>query len=74
MKKFVHIKNMIPISQIFADYGTDQFSIRFNDKGNVYVFVNRLDSLSFKFIATFQTKFEAPIITQQIPSSTKTLA
>ena len=33
---------------ILADYGTDQFSIRINDKGNDIV-VKPLDSVSFKF-------------------------
>ena len=45
---------------ILADYGTDQFSIRINDKGNDIV-VNFLQSFSFKFITPFQTKFKTPI-------------
>ena len=40
---------------ILADYGTDQFSIRINDKGNP------LQSFSFKSITPFQTKFKTPI-------------
>ena len=38
---------------IFANYGTDQFSIRINDKGNDII-VKPLDSLSFKSIIPFQ--------------------
>ena len=45
---------------ILADYGTDQFSIRINDKGNDIV-VKPLQSLSFKSITPFQTKFKTPI-------------
>ena len=45
---------------ILADYGTDQFSIRINDKGND-IFVNTLNSFSFKTITPFQTKFKTPI-------------
>ena len=45
---------------ILADYGTDQFSIRINDKGNDIVF-KPLQSFSFKSITPFQTKFKAPI-------------
>ena len=45
---------------ILADYGTDQFSIRINDKGNDIV-VKASQSLSFKFITPFQTKFKTPI-------------
>ena len=45
---------------ILADYGTDQFSIRFNDKGNDIV-VKPLQSFSFKSITPFQTKFKTPI-------------
>ena len=43
-----------------ADYGTDQFSIRINDKGNDIV-VKPLQSFSFKSITPFQTKFKTPI-------------
>ena len=45
---------------ILADYGTDQFSIRINDKGNDIV-VKPLHSFSFKYVTTFQTKFNTPI-------------
>ena len=45
---------------ILADYGTDQFSIRINDKGNDIV-VEPLQSFSFKSITPFQTKFKTPI-------------
>ena len=45
---------------ILADYGTDQFSIRINDKGNEIV-VKPLQSFSFKSITPFQTKFKTPI-------------
>ena len=45
---------------ILADYGTDQFSIRINDKGNDIV-VKPLQSFSFKSITPFQTKFKKPI-------------
>ena len=45
---------------ILADYGTDQFSIRINDKGNDIV-VKPLQSFSFKSISPFQTKFKTPI-------------
>ena len=45
---------------ILADYGTDQFSIRINDKGNDIV-VKPLQSVSFKSITPFQTKFKTPI-------------
>ena len=44
---------------IFADYGTDQFSVRINDKGNDIV-VKPLQSFSFKSITSFQTKFKTP--------------
>ena len=44
---------------ILADYGTDQFSIRINDKGNDIV-VKPLQSFSFKSITLFQTKFKTP--------------
>ena len=45
---------------ILADYGTDQFSIRINDKRNDLV-VKPLQSFSFKSIPPFQTKFKTPI-------------
>ena len=45
---------------ILADYGTDQFSIRINDKGNDIV-VKPLQSFSFKSVTPFQTKFKTPI-------------
>ena len=45
---------------ILADYGTDQFSIRINDKGNDIV-VKPLKSFSFKSVTPFQTKFKTPI-------------
>ena len=44
---------------ILADYGTDQFSIRSNDKGNDIV-VKPLHSFSFKSVTPFQTNFETP--------------
>ena len=44
---------------ILADYGTDQFSIRINDKGNDIV-VKPLQSFSFESITPFQTKFKTP--------------
>ena len=45
---------------IIADFGTDHFSIRFNDKGNDNV-VKHLHSFSFKSVTPFQTKFKTPI-------------
>ena len=45
---------------ILADYGTDHFSIRINDKGNDIV-VKPLQSFSFKSITPFQTKVKTPI-------------
>ena len=45
---------------ILADYGTDQFSIRINDKGNDIV-VKPLQSFSFKSVSPFQTKFKTPV-------------
>ena len=45
---------------VLADYGTDQFSIRINDKGNDTV-VKPLQSFSFKSITPFQTKLKTPI-------------
>ena len=44
---------------ILADYGTDQFSIRINDKGNDIV-VKPLQSFSFKSVTPFETKFRTP--------------
>ena len=44
---------------ILADYGTDQFYIRINDKGNDIV-VKPLQSFSFKSITPFQTEFKTP--------------
>ena len=43
-----------------ADYGTDQFSIRINDKGNDII-VKPLQSFSFKSIIPFQRKFKTAI-------------
>ena len=40
---------------ILADYGTDQFSIRINDKCNDPI-VKPLDSFSFKSIIPFYSK------------------
>ena len=45
---------------ILADYGTDHFSIRNNDKGNDIV-VKPLHSFSFKSVTPFQTKLKTPI-------------
>ena len=45
---------------ILAEHGTDQFSIRINDKGNV-ILVKPLHSFSFKSVTPFQTKFKTPI-------------
>ena len=45
---------------VLADYGTDHFSIRINDKGNDLV-VKPLHALSFKSVTPFQTKFKTPI-------------
>ena len=42
---------------ILADYGTHQFSIRINDKGNDIV----VKPFSFKSITPFETKFKTPI-------------
>ena len=41
---------------ILADYDTDQFSIRINDKRNVII-VKPFNSFSFKSVTPFQTKF-----------------
>ena len=57
---------------ILADYGTDQFSIRINDKGNDIV-VKPLQPFSFKSITPFQTKFKTPIKRTINPSSTISL-
>ena len=45
---------------ILAEYGTDQFSLRINDKGN-YIIVKPLNSFSFKAVTPFYTKFKTPI-------------
>ena len=45
---------------ILADYGTDQCSIRINDKRND-IDVKPLHSFSFKSVTPFQTKFKTPI-------------
>ena len=45
---------------ILADYGTDQFSICINDKGNDII-VKPLNSLKFKSVTPFQTKFKTPV-------------
>ena len=42
---------------ILAEYGTDQFSIRINDKGNEIV-VKPLQSFSFKPITPFQNTYK----------------
>ena len=44
---------------IIGDYGTNQFSIRMNDKGNDII-VEPLDSFSFKSIVPFQNKHKTP--------------
>ena len=45
---------------ILADYDTDQFSLRINDRGNDIV-VKPLHSFSFKSVTPFQTNFKTPI-------------
>ena len=45
---------------ILAAYGTDQFSLRINDKGNDII-VKPLNSFSFNAVTPFQTKFKTPI-------------
>ena len=45
---------------ILSDYGTDQFSLRINDKGNDII-VKPLNSFSFKAVTPFQTKSKTPI-------------
>ena len=45
---------------ILAAYGTDQLSIRINDKGNDII-IKPLQSFSFKSITPFQTRFKTPI-------------
>ena len=45
---------------ILADYGTDQFSLRINDKGND-IFVKPINSFSFKSVSPFQTRFKTPV-------------
>ena len=55
---------------ILADYGTDHFSIRNNDKGKDII-VKPLNSFSFNSVTPFQTKFKTPgKKNKQIPSST----
>ena len=49
---------------ILADYGTDQFSIRINDKGND-IDVKPLHSFSFKYVTPFQTIFKTPYQKEQ---------
>ena len=44
---------------ILADYGTDQFFIRINDKGN-NIFVKLSDSFSFKSLTPSQNKYKTP--------------
>ena len=44
---------------ILSDYGTDQFSIRINDKGNDII-VKPLDFFSFKSTIPFQNKYKTP--------------
>ena len=45
---------------ILADFGTDQFSIRINVKGNDIV-VKLLHSFSFQSTTPFRTKFKTPV-------------
>ena len=45
---------------ILADYGTDQFFLRINDKGNDII-LKPLNSFSFNAVAPFQAKFKTPI-------------
>ena len=45
---------------ILAEYGTDQFSIRINDKCNDII-VKPLDSFSFKSIIPLQNKYKTPV-------------
>ena len=52
-----HQKHSHPI---LADYGTDQFSLRSNDKG-IDIVVKPLSSFSFRAVTPFQTKFKTPI-------------
>ena len=44
---------------ILADYGTDQFSIRINDRGN-NIIVKPLESFSFKSKSPLQNKYKTP--------------
>ena len=44
---------------ILADYGTDQFSIRINDKGNDII-VEPLNAFSFKSVTPFKQKLKHP--------------
>ena len=45
---------------ILTDYGTDQVSVRINDKGNE-IDVKPSNSFSFKSVTHFRTKFKTPI-------------
>ena len=45
---------------IVADYGTDQFSIRIDDKGNDII-VKPLNSFSFISVTPFQTKYKTAV-------------
>ena len=45
---------------ILADYGTNECSIRINDRG-IDIIVKPLNSSSFKSVTPFQTKFNAPV-------------
>ena len=60
---FPHQKN--DSHPTLADYGSDQLSIRINDKGNDII-LKPLNSFSFKFVSLFQTKFETPLEKQLI--------
>ena len=59
MKKSYHIRKN-DSHPFLADYGTDQFSIRTNNKRND-IFVKPLNSFSYKSVTSFQTKFKTPI-------------
>ena len=52
---------------ILADNGTDQVSIRNNDRGNDIV-VKLLNSFSFKSVTLFQTKFKTPTKKNKTPA------
>ena len=60
-----YVNNTHPI---LADYGTDQFSIRINDKG-IDIVVEPLTSFSFESGTPFQTKFKTPNKKEQQNSS-----